>query len=200
MNNSEVTPNIISAIAVLGSAVIAATGAIIVERKKVKSAQNDKYKIINDRITIDGEIHGMLGGLLAITNGDRAYIYQFHPDQHPQYFSCSYEEVRAGISNEVTNRQHLLLSQHPCFLQKLKEDNATCSQISTMCNELFGKLLKSQGVQVVCYRGIKNSAGYLIGFIGIDYTDNLTSLNCDINSILEDFVFSITNKLASYEK
>lgn len=200
MDNSLLVPNIINAIAVLGAAAIAAASAIIIERKAQRDKKLNKYKNIKDRIDVDYDIHGMLGVLLEKTHADRSYIYQFHPDNNPIYFSCSYEEVRAGVSSEIDNRQNLLLSQHPFFMKSLSDTHNVCCNVNTMCKEKIGRLYKSEGVEVTCMHPIRNDAGYMMGLVGLDYLSITTSIEGDISSILSDFSFTINSKLKGYEK
>jgi len=200
MDNPVILTSVIGASGAILAATIASITTLTIERRRIEKKKLDKFKIIQERIAIDAEIHGMLGALLGITSSDRAYIYQFHPDNNPMYFSCSYEEVRDGISVEVSNRQHLLLSQHPSFLKKLNDKSVIACNIDTMCNEHIGMLFKSQGVKVACIYPIVNTDEYLIGFVGIDYMTEHKSIDCDIKTILSNFSFKVSSKLVSYEK
>lgn len=201
MNTDTIlAPEVIDAMSAIGAALIAASTALIIDGRRKKIQSRNKFKNVQDRIDIDAEIHGMLGALLSTTGSDRAYIYQFHPDHSPIYFSCSYEQVAPGVSTEILNRQHLLLTQHSCFLKKLNDTDSTCCHIDNVVNERIGMLLRSQAVKVVCMYPIKNHNGYTIGFVGIDYIHELNSVDGDIKAILSDFSFKVSDKLASYEK
>lgn len=192
-------PEYVTGGAAVISAIIGGLATIKWERFRLKRIKNKKYKLIHKRIKIDSEIHGMLGVLLGITNSDRAYIYQFHPDASPIYFSCSYEEVRPGVSIEADNRQNLTLSHHTAFIKRVQDGAVTCCNIDTIEDEKIGKILNSQGVKTVCIYPIKNDSGYVIGFVGIDYLTEQVSIDCDIKTLLSNFAFTVFPKLISYE-
>jgi hypothetical protein len=193
-------PEYITGGAAIIAAIIGGLATIKWERFRIRRLKNRKYKLINQRIKIDAEIHGMLGVLLGITKSDRTYIYQFHPDASPIYFSCSYEEVKPGVSIEADNRQNLTLSHHTSFIQDIQEEAVTCCNVDTIMDKKIGKILNSQGVKTVCLWPIKNDNGYVIGFVGVDYLSKQRSIDCDIKTLLSNFAFTVFPKLASYEK
>lgn len=199
MNNPVILTAVIGALGAILAATISSITTINISKRKKRLQQENKYKLIQERIQLDSEIHGALGRLLGITNADRAYIYQFHPDNTPMYFSCAYEEVRDGISLESDNRQNLLLSYHSNLLKRIQDKNLLCCSIDIICSEHIGLLLKCQGVKTTCMYPIENQLGYMIGFIGLDYVEDKPSIECDIHTILSNFTFKISSKLISYE-
>ena len=188
---------LIKAGAIIIAAAITARSAIYLYRYKDRRNKRRKHGYIEQRITLDTEIHGLLGVLLERTTSSRAYIFQFHPENMPLQFSCSYEEVRAGVSSEIDNRQYLLLSQHTNFMTKLTNDPNSCYDVNMLVIERFGKLLASQGVNVIAVHPIYNDFNNLIGFVGLDYCQGY-SIDCDVKDILRDFSYNVGIKLKDY--
>ena len=136
----------------------------------------DHCKVLEKEMKQNGNVYTALQYTLDETGADRAYVLEFHNGEHyfsgrgQQKFSCTYEVVRQGISAEAAASQNYRVSNFHHYINTLVQNDVFAhSDLDTMDDYAFAKLLEHKGVQSIYNVTLKTLNGKVIGIIGVDY-------------------------------
>lgn len=183
--------SIITAFATLGATVLS-----LWLRQKHEHRLKEK-NILKEHSKRNQNVYAALKYTMGKSNADRVYVYEFHNGDvyysggSQQKFSCSYEEVKEGISSEAQNSQNFRVSNFHHFIDRLiNEEGFCCDTVDAIEDVTFKHLLQDRGVKSFYAVPIKTLSGKIIGLLGIDYVKkereecaNLNELRTQANII-----------------
>lgn len=147
---------------------------------RLKSKKDPLPKDINR----NDNIYTALSYLIAETDSDRCYVYEFHNGDYyysgnsQQKFSNTYEIVEEGISCEASAEQNLRVSNYNFFIKELIEEGGICySNTEKIPDPLFKEKMHNKGIKSISCVPIKLLNGKIIGILGIDYVKH--TVDCD---------------------
>ena len=147
----------------------------------IKWKQNHDYKQKSRNILLEHSkrnqnVYKALKYLMDEVNSDRVYVYEFHNGEvyysggSQQKFSCTYEDVKDGISSEAHKSQNFRVSNFHYFVDKLlAEGGFCCTALSEIEDVTFKHLLQDRGVQSFYAVPIQTLEGKIIGLLGVDF-------------------------------
>ena len=132
---------------------------------------------IAEQVLVSEKVNVELAKILDYSAADRVYIFQFHngvefyDGKHAQRFTCTYEIVREGISQEADNLVNLQVSVFSWFISQTIDGKMLYTDTQKIENYTTRYSLHSQGIKSIRVLPIikKNN---VIGLIGIDYVRN----------------------------
>ena len=161
---------IISAVATLG-----ATFFSIWLRQRYDRKQKEK-NILHEHSKRNQNVYTALKYLMEEMRGDRVYVYEFHNGDmyysggSQQKFSCTYEDVKEGISSEAHRSQNFRVSNFHYFIERLITDKGFCCQSLDKIHDVtFKHLLQDRGIKSFYAVPIKTLEGKIIGLLGVDF-------------------------------
>ncbi|HBY18079.1 MAG: signal transduction histidine kinase [Marinimicrobia bacterium 46_43] len=144
----------------------------------------------------------MIYQLLELTgrycHADRAYIFQFSKDR--KYFINIYEWCYQGIDSQITNLQHLPVTDYPWWLNQLNKKEIIFFQ---SLNELpveaihEKEILEMQDITGALVEGIYHNEE-MIGFVGLDYVmgnDQLETAYIPVMKLIAGMLSCLYNRL-----
>lgn len=151
---------------------------------------------------INENIHGLLSRVQDSLHSDRAYLFLFHNGGKSlsglsfQKMSCVNEVVNKGIAPCSEQMQLLHRGNFVNLNASLKKegryflDDVSTIEFSDSFSYYF---FKDRHVESFYAYGIKDSDGYIVGFVGIDYcTKNQSVLNSDIENKLSELSMRVS--------
>jgi hypothetical protein len=136
----------------------------------------DHCQVLEKEMKQNGNVYTALQYTLDKTGADRAYVLEFHNGEHyfsgrgQQKFSCTYEVVRQGISSEAAQSQNYRVSNFHHYINTLVQEGVFAhSDLDTIEDYAFAKLLDHKGVQSIYNVSLKTLNGKIIGIMGLDY-------------------------------
>ena len=162
-------------IAIIIASIVSAIGGVAAVWAKNKFEYNKKECLKS--ITDSGvNVYKALDYILSETGAARAYIFEFHNGEKffsgkgQQKFSCTYENVRAGVSSECLNSQNHRISNYNKYIHGLISEGKYFSlDTSKIDDSALSAILQSKGVHSFYTVPIKTLSGKIIGILGIDY-------------------------------
>lgn len=160
----------------------------IFESKDKHFKDNFKYSLESSKI-----INGILDKLLYDLNADRIYIFQYHNGgsniEGIPFARCSntHERCEVGVTPHIQNYQNLPLAMYGFRTDLIiKGDIIEVHDLSTLkdTDKSAYNLLKSQNIKSLYVAGLYNDQCRPIGFLGVDYIRNETTLNKDDINLL----------------
>tara|TARA_R100000808_G_scaffold25056_1_gene61033 strand:+ start:2297 stop:2905 length:609 start_codon:yes stop_codon:yes gene_type:complete len=136
----------------------------------------DHCEVLEKEMKQNANVYTALQFTLEESGADRAYVLEFHNGEHyfsgrgQQKFSCTYEVVREGISAEAGKSQNYRVSNFHNYINTLVQDGVFAhSELETIEDYGFSKLLEQKGVQSIYNVSLKTLNGKIIGILGLDY-------------------------------
>jgi len=162
--------SIITALATLGATVLS-----LWLRQKHEHRLKEK-NILHEHAKRNQNVYAALSYTMETFKSDRVYVYEFHNGEvyysggSQQKFSCTYEEVKEGISSEAHHSQNFRVSNFHYFIDQLiKEKGFCCDSVDGVEDVTFKHLLQDRGVKSFYAVPIKTLSGKIIGLLGIDF-------------------------------
>ena len=162
--------SIITAFATLGATVLS-----LWLRQKHEGRRKEK-NILHEHAKRNQNVYAALTYTMEAFGSDRVYVYEFHNGDvyysggSQQKFSCTYEEVKEGISSEAQHSQNFRVSNFHYFVDLLiKEKGFCCEAVEKIEDVTFKHLLQDRGVKSFYAVPIKTLSGKIIGLLGIDF-------------------------------
>lgn len=156
-------------------ATLAATFCSIWLRQRYERKQKEK-NILHEHAKRNKNVYTALEYLMEKLKGDRVYVYEFHNGDiyysggSQQKFSCTYEEVKEGISSEAHRSQNFRVSNFHYFVERLIGDKGfCCPTINDIKDVTFKHLLQDRGIKSFYAVPIKTLEGKIIGLLGVDF-------------------------------
>lgn len=139
---------------------------------------------IAEQVLVSEKVNVELAKILDYSSADRVYIFQFHngvefyDGKHAQRFTCTYEIVKDGISQEADNLVNLQVSVFSWFISQTIDGKMLYTDTQKIENYTTRYSLHSQGIKSIRVLPIikKNK---VIGLIGIDYVRNYNPFLAD---------------------
>lgn len=162
--------SVITAFATLG-----ATALSLWLRQKHERRRKEK-NVLHEHARRNQNVYVALKYTMEVFEADRVYVCEFHNGEvyysggSQQKFSCTYEEVKEGISSEAHNSQNFRVSNFHYFIEGLiKEKGFCCDSVGAVEDVTFKHLLQDRGVKSFYAVPIKTLSGKIIGLLGIDF-------------------------------
>ena len=170
-------------LAILLASIISAAGGVLAVIIKNQLDYRKKNSI--EKTAASGtNIYRALEYVQSQTDCARAYVFEFHNGEHffsgrgQQKFSCTYEHVRAGVSAEAINSQGHRISNYNGYIKSLVTDNKYAFRdIDEIHDNAFKSMLQQRGVRAIYNVPIKTLNGKIIGILGVDFINPLSSFD-----------------------
>jgi hypothetical protein len=138
-------------------------------------------------------VYTALSYLIAETEADRCYVYEFHNGDYyysgnsQQKFSNTYEIVEEGISCEASHEQNLRISSYNFFIKELINNGGICySNTEKIPDPLFKEKMDNKGIQSISCVPIKLLNGKMIGVLGIDFVKHQKKCDAEMFELLKN--------------
>lgn len=157
--------------------ILAFIGYICLLFKSEISEMIPKSDPVAEQVLVSEKVNVELAKILDYSTADRVYIFQFHngvefyDGKHAQRFTCTYEIVREGISQEADNLVNLQVSVFSWFISQTIDGKMIYTDTKEIENYTTRYTLHSQGIKSIRVLPIIKK-GKVIGLIGIDYVKN----------------------------
>jgi len=139
-------------------------------------AKRKEKNILHEHSKRNQNVYTALEYTMEEFGADRVYVYEFHNGDiyysggSQQKFSCTYEEVKEGISSEAQRSQNFRASNFHYFIDKLINERGFCGgSLDEIKDVSFKHLLQDKGVKSFYAVPIKTLNGKIIGLLGIDF-------------------------------
>lgn len=177
------------------ASIVTAVGTLCATFLSIKWKQNHDYKQKSKNILVEHSkrnqnVYKALKYLMDEVNSDRVYVYEFHNGEvyysggSQQKFSCTYEDVKDGISSEAHKSQNFRVSNFHYFVDKLlAEGGFCCTTLSEIEDVTFKHLLQDRGVQSFYAVPIQTLEGKIIGLLGVDFVKNPAKSCLDLDKL-----------------
>lgn len=172
----------LTAILVGITAVISATGTLVVTAMKTKKQIEDTIpKKLKKQCSVDTTIIQRMEEVKEILGADRVQIYDFHNGGHyangrsALKTTCTYEVVRTGVKGYQMYLQAVPLSAIPRFTKKLLDEgelDVPCLKNIEESMPGAYNIKREQGVNGFYDIILENKQGEPIGFLAIQYVNN----------------------------
>ena len=166
---------IIWASIISAGATLSATFVSIWLRQRYERKHKEK-NILHEHSKRNKNVYTALKYLMEELSGDRVYVYEFHNGDiyysggSQQKFSCTYEDVKEGISSEAHRSQNFRVSNFHYFVERLiGEKGFCCASLEAIEDVTFKHMLQDRGVKSFYAAPIKTLEGKIIGLLGIDF-------------------------------
>ncbi len=187
---------------VLGPAILGATTYLIYKFNEWKSSQKKKYSI---RLTAEknAKIQEILTEIRLKFGGDRAYLSMFHNGD--KYINGSEilkvsrtnESAAPGVSLEAHYYQDIHISLIPEEMKLVTDPEVSFIKTSDLADGKFRRMLISRGVKAVARASVRQNND-IIGFLGIDFTDDDIQKPVNIDDLANYYSGIIEQILSSY--
>lgn len=135
---------------------------------------------MSNSIAVDARVNHELGNIIQSTRADRAYIFRYHNGIPSvagvpfMFHSNTHEVIRPGTSRVIMFNQRLPSSLNVSMNVEFSKNNCVSfNNLGENTNSVNYWYWQTRGAQSMIRCPIYTRTGDVLGFVGLDYTNNL---------------------------